>query len=162
MYTQLAKEKVLLDIRDLVKADAAIQPGVTHPMFRFMIEGAGKWTLKIEPDGRDGLAGGSDDKGWDLVFTQDSPGAKPYTVGLTPENSAWALSVFNPGGAPESSEIVVGLKPFDRSTGQPAPWPSRAGRITSCPVAALVKIGAGDEVSTRDANGRLRAGRPLK
>jgi hypothetical protein len=67
------------------------------------------------------------------------------------------LSIFNPGGPPESSEIVVGLKPFDRSTGEPAPWPSREGRIGRCSVELLARIGAGDDLPERDLRGRLQS-----
>jgi hypothetical protein len=141
-YTEIARQRVLLDLRDRFKAEKAVCPGTEKPMFRFTIEGGGQWTLKIELDGRDGLAGGSDEKGWDMVFTQNSPGAKPYTVDLTPDNSAWALSVFNPGGAPESSDILVHLTPFDRATGQAVPWPDRMRRIATCPVEKLAQIGA--------------------
>jgi hypothetical protein len=97
-----------------------------------------------------------------MTFTESSPGARPATLGLTPENSAWALSVFNPGGAAESSEIVVGLKPFDRATGAPVPWPNRPPRITSCPVKILADIGAREDVPSLDANGRMRTGKGSK
>jgi hypothetical protein len=128
-------------------------------MFRFTIEGGGKWTLSVEPDGRDGLAGGANGKDWDCVFTESSPGARPYTVNLTPANSAWALSVFNPGGVSESSEIVVGLKPFDRSTGQVSAWPNREGRVTTCPVDVLTKLG-GDEAPYCDDAYHLKFRKP--
>ncbi|MGD0897034.1 MAG: hypothetical protein ABR915_04300 [Thermoguttaceae bacterium] len=161
MYVAVAKHRVLFDLRDRFKAET-VHPGVTKPLFRFTIEGGGKWTLKIKLDGRDGAGGGPGDKGWDMVFTQSSPGAKPYTVDLAPENTAWALSVFNPGGAVESSEIIVGLKPFDRSTGRPAPWPDRRPRIISCPAETLTRIGASNDMPGYDANGRLQGKKPPK
>jgi hypothetical protein len=154
--------RILLDLREAVKGDATMYPGVSHPFFQFAIGGGGKWTLKIRKDGRAGWPGETNDAPWDMTFTESSPGAKPATLGLTPENSAWAMSVFNPGGASESSEIVVGLKPFERATGRPAPWPSRLPRITSCPVETLAGIGAREDVPSHDANGRLQVGKTPK
>ena len=138
-YREIAMKRVLLDLRQTLSKMDAISPGVQKPRFRFTIAGGGKWTLKIEPDGRDGLKGGTNKDGWDMVFTESSPGARPYTVDLDPANSKWALSVFNPGGMPESSEIVVGLKPFDRATGQPVPWPRRDERVRTGKVEQLGK-----------------------
>jgi hypothetical protein len=72
--------------------------------------GRGRWTFRLERDGRDGLAGGDDPAGWDVVATESSPGAKPATVSVGPTNSAWAITVFSPGGEPcDTSEIVLGL-----------------------------------------------------
>jgi hypothetical protein len=138
-YREVAQRRVLLDLRPTLAKLGPISPGIQKPRFRFTIEGGGKWTLKIEPDGREGLKGGSDKDGWDLTFTESSPGARPYTVDLDPAGSTWALSVFNPGGMEESSEIVVGLAPFDRASGRPVPWPSREERVRTAKVDQLEK-----------------------
>jgi hypothetical protein len=138
-YKEIARKRVLLDLREALGKLGPISPGIHKPRFRFTIEGGGKWTLKIEPDGRDGLKGGTDKTGWDLTFTQSSPGAKPYTVDLDSVNSKWALSIFNPGGMEESSEIIVGLSPFDRASGNTAPWPNRADRVRTAKVEQLAR-----------------------
>ena len=128
-YREVARKRVLLDLRPTLARLGPIAPGIQKPRFRFTIEGGGKWTLKVEPDGREGLRGGSDKDGWDLTFTESSPGARPYTVDLDPQSSKWAFSIFNPGGMEESSEITVGLTPFDRASGRPVPWPNREERV---------------------------------
>jgi hypothetical protein len=140
-YREVAQKRVLLDLRETLARMGPISPGVQKPRFRFTIEGGGKWTLKVEPDGRDGLKGGTDPGGWDLVFTQSSPGARPYTVDLDPQSSKWALSIFNPGGMEESSEVVVGLMPFDRPSGRPVPWPRRDERVRTGKAEQLDKAG---------------------
>jgi hypothetical protein len=49
------------------------------------------------------------------------------------------LSIFNPGGMEESSEIVVHLTPFDRATGRTVPWPKRDERVRTGKVEQLGK-----------------------
>jgi hypothetical protein len=137
IYSKIAKKRILLDLRETLGRKTPNYPIAQKPIFRFTIEGQGKWTLRIEPDGRDGLEGGTDVNGWDMTFTESSPGARPYTVGLEPADSKWALSVFSPGGSETSSEILVGLTPFDRATGQPVAWPKRDQRIRTKPVAEI-------------------------
>ena len=138
-YREVAQKRVLLDLRPTLAKLGPVSPGVHKPRFRFTIEGKGKWTLKFEPDGREGLKGGTNKDGWDLAFTESSPGARPYTVDLDPNSSKWALSIFNPGGMEESSEIILGLTPFDRASGRPAPWPRRDDRVRTGKVEQLEK-----------------------
>jgi hypothetical protein len=102
---------ILFDLQPHVKG---MRPGIEKPVLRFDLIGDGGWRLAIN----------------DKVFTHESPGAKPYTVNVTPTNSAWALSVFSPGGSPpDTSEIILGLKPYDRVTGGEVPWPDRKVRV---------------------------------
>lgn len=132
---------ILFDLAPHLEGDNRIYPGVTKPVFRFTIDGKGGWQLLIEPDGRDGLAGGARDDDWDLSFSHKSPGAKPYTVNVTQENSTWAMSTFSPGGKPEeSSEAIVGLKPFNRRTGRTVPWADRSKRIRTFYLDELGKV----------------------
>ncbi len=124
--------RILYDLAPHFDGDKTVRPGETKPIFEFTIDGKGGWTFKMERDGRDGLSGGEDKDGWDLVVTHQSPGAKPYTVDVTRANSAWAMSVFSPGGSPEdSSEALVKLHPIDRDTGKDVPWPKRNRRVRS-------------------------------
>lgn len=123
-------EHILLDLAPYFRGDRVVHPGVTKPVFRFTIDGSGGWELGIERDGRDGLAGGEKDGDWDVKFTHETEGARPYTVDLTSGNSTWAMSTFSPGGTPEeTSEIIVGLTPFSRTSGEPVPWPDRSRRV---------------------------------
>ncbi len=138
-YKEVAAKRILLDLREALAKAGPISPGVQKPIFRFTIEGKGKWTLRIKWNGRDGVTPGPDEKGWDQVFTESSPGARPYTVSLDPAGSKWALSIFNPGGMEESSEIVVHLTPFDRATGRTVPWPKRDERVRTGKVEQLGK-----------------------
>ena len=128
---------ILFDLAPLFAGDNRLSPGVSKPMFRFTIDGKGGWTFRFERDGRDGLAGGQRDGDWDVVVTHESPGAKPYTVDVSAENSTWAISVFSPGAYEESSEAIVKLHPFSRTTGRPVPWPQRARRQRTIAVADL-------------------------
>ena len=131
---------VLLNLAEHFRGENILRPGVTKPLFRFDVDGKGGWTAKIERDGRDGLAGGDRDGEWDLVFTHESEGAKPYTVDVTRENSAWAMSLFSPGGKPmDTSEILIGLDPYHRDTGKDVQWPDRRTRIRQLPVEKLAK-----------------------
>jgi hypothetical protein len=121
---------ILMDLTPYFAGAKRVLPGVTKPLFRFDIDGKGGWTLRVERDGRDGLAGGENGGDWDLVFTEKSEGARPYTVDVTVTNSSWAMSVFNPGGAPaDTAEVLIGLKPYDRATLRSADWPSRGPRV---------------------------------
>lgn|GEM_PF-2836520 len=125
---------ILMDLAPYFQDANALQPGVTRPLIQFDIHGRGRWTLRIERDGRDGLAGGDRNGDWDLTFTEKSRGAKPYTVDVAPAGSAWNLSVFSPGGRPaETSEILLGLQPYDRRGGKDIPWPDRSQRIRNIP-----------------------------
>jgi hypothetical protein len=161
IYGAIAKKRILLDLRETLGGKAPNCPIDRKPMFRFTLEGRGKWTLKIKPDGRNGLKGGARENDWDLVFTESSPGARPYTVNLEPAGSTWAMSVFSPGGVEESSELVVGLKPFDRATGQPVPWPKRDERVRTMPVDQIEKaLATGSPVSGASGGAKRRAGKP--
>ena len=132
---------ILFDLAPHFRDGNRIYPGVTKPLFRFTVDGKGGWQLLIEPDGRDGLKGGAKDGDWDMSFSDRSAGAKPYTVNVTPENSAWSMSTFSPGGRPEeSSELIIRLAPFDRKTGKPAPWADRARRARTFYLDDLEKV----------------------
>lgn len=131
-------DNVLFNLAPYFTGENALKPGVTKPIFQFDIDGKGGWTLKIERDGRDGLAGGEVDDNWDLVFTHESKNAKPYTVNVTRENSDWALSTFSPGGRPmDTSEILIGLEPYNRDTGKKTDWPDRTRRIRDMKIEQL-------------------------
>lgn len=121
---------ILCDLAPLVAGTNAIRPGVTRPLMRFDIADGGGWTFRLKRDGRDGLKGGDHPNDWDVVVTDRSPGAKPYSVNVTRQNSAWVMTVFSPGGAPvDTSEILVGMTPYNRDTGAAVPWPARTPRI---------------------------------
>jgi tetratricopeptide (TPR) repeat protein len=128
---------ILYDLAPLFAGDNRLSPGVLKPMFRFTLDGKGGWSLRYERDGRDGLAGGQHEGDWDVVITDKSPGARPYTVDVTTGNSTWAMSIFSPGAFEESTEAIVKLTPFSRATGQPVPWPERARRRRTMPIADL-------------------------
>jgi hypothetical protein len=129
---------VLFNLAPYFTGDNALKPGVTKPIFKFDIDGKGGWKVRIERDGRDGLAGGEVDGDYDLTFTHESKGAKPYTVDVTRDNSAWSLSTFSPGGRPmETSELLIGLDPYHRDTGEPVEWPDRKVRIRDLDVDKL-------------------------
>jgi hypothetical protein len=131
-------ENVLFNLAPYFRGENELKPGITKPIFQFDIDGNGGWRVRIERDGRDGLAGGDVDGDYDLSFTHESEGARPYTVDVTRENSAWSLSFFNPGGKPmETSEILVKLAPYDRDSGKPTPWPDRGVRIRNLKVDEL-------------------------
>lgn len=131
-------KNVLLNLAEHFRGENALRPGVTKPIIQFDIDGKGGWTVKIERDGRDGLAGGEVDGDYDLTFTHKSKGARPYTVDVTRDNSAWAMSLFSPGGKPmETSEILIGLDPYNRDTGKKADWPDRKERIRQLQVKDL-------------------------
>jgi hypothetical protein len=128
-------DRILYDLRPHFTGRNALKPGVTHPMMQLDIANDGGWRFRLERDGRDGLAGGDNADGWDLVVTNESQGAKPYSVKLSPSGSRWAMSVFSPGGAPmETSEVLLKLAPYDRATGKTAKWPSRHRRIRSAAI----------------------------
>jgi hypothetical protein len=132
--------RILYDLQPYFTGDNALRPGVTHPLMQFDIAEDGGWRFRLERDGRDGLAGGDDPNGWDIDVTHKSQGAKPYSVKLTPGTSRWAMSVFSPGGAPmETSEVLLKLAPYDRTTGKAARWPDRRTRIRSAPVHEIEK-----------------------
>ncbi|MFP4054670.1 MAG: hypothetical protein ACLFV7_12485 [Phycisphaerae bacterium] len=139
-------KRILYDLQPHFSGDKALRPGVTHPMLRFDLHDKGGWTLRLERDGRDGLSGGDDPHGWDLVVTHESDGAKPYSVGLKPGSSRWAMSLFSPGGSPmETSEVLLKLTPYDRVTGKTADWHNRRRRVRSEKVEKVEKLVAGDK-----------------
>jgi hypothetical protein len=150
LYAKLAPQRILLDLRPwLEKQPDLAKVMENRSMYRFVIQEGGKWTLQIKPDGRDGLKGGTRAGDWDLTFTESSPGAKPYTVDVSPASTTWALSIFNPGGPEESSEITVRLAPFDRRTGQEAAWPDRSRHIRTIGLGDLDRVLAGEENTPR-------------
>lgn len=128
---ELGHEVLGLDLRENAWTDRL-------PLVRFDLTGEpGGWRVRLEWDGRDGLAGGPSAQGWDVDIRSGQPGARPYTVALDPAQAAWAMSLFSPGGSPaDTSETVLGLAPYRRSDDSPAPWPSRAERVRSLPLSA--------------------------
>lgn len=107
-----------------------LRPGVTKPLFRFdLTDAKGGWRVRIERDGRDGLAGGRNPKGWDIDVRSGQPGARAYTVDLDPKNASWSLSLFSPGGKPAgTSQFLLGMRPYNRADDSDAPWPDRSIR----------------------------------
>jgi len=111
-------ERVLMDLYPLCKD---MKPGLTEPIFKFEVFDGGRWKVSIKFDGRKGLAkGGADDSDFDLVVTEKSEGAKPYSVPLAKGN-AFCLTAYNPGASSTGSDILLKLDPFDRATGKPLP-----------------------------------------
>lgn len=118
--------RVLFDMQPFFSGDSALKPGVSQPIMKFDIGADGAWTLRIKRDGTTK----DDAASWDHVFTHESPGAKKYTVNLPADKNAWTMSLFSPGGSPtDTSEIVIGLKPYDRATGAPAAWADKRVRV---------------------------------
>ncbi len=112
---------VLMDLYPFCGGERDLAPAVNRPIFKFEVFGGGRWKVSIERDGRDGLAGGETDGDFDLVFTDRSPGAKPYSVDLG-EETAFGCSVYCPSGRPNlGARIGLRLEPFDRRTGRPVP-----------------------------------------
>ncbi len=138
--------RILYDLAPHFEREKALYPAETKPIIRFTIGDEGAWTLRFERDGRDGLAGGEVEGDWDLEVTHASPGAKPYTVDVPPATSRWALSTFSPGGTPEeSSEMLLGLSPFDRASGEVVPWPDRTRRLRTFETKDLDAVLAGKD-----------------
>lgn len=130
--------RIIADLMPYFSGENRMKPGVTKPLFQFDLEDNGGWTLRIERDGRDGLAGGPDAKTWDHVIRHTDKGNRGHSLDLKPGKTRWALSVFSPGGSPlETSEIVLGLQPYSRSTGKDVKWPDRKTRIRTAPVEDL-------------------------
>ncbi len=116
---------ILMDLYPHCGGEKDPRPGVMQPIFKFETFPGGRWRASIEPDGRDGLAGGTDPAGFDLVFTETSPGARPYTVDLRGQ-TACGVSVYCPSGSPNlGAEIRLHLQPYDRASGKAVsrPWP---------------------------------------
>jgi protease I len=111
-------ERVLMDLYPLCKD---MKPGITEPVFKFEVFDGGRWKVSIKFDSRKGLPnGGAVDGDFDLVVTEKSEGAKPYSVSLAKEN-AFCLTAYNPGASSTGSDILLKLDPFDRATGKPLP-----------------------------------------
>ena len=107
---------VLFDLAPYCEGEKDLRPMVNQPMFRFEVGPKGAWTVWIERDGRDGLAGGEVDGDWDQKFTHESPGARPYTVDLG-KKPTWRFSVYHPTS---SSKVELKLHPQRLKTGDPA------------------------------------------
>jgi hypothetical protein len=109
---------------------------LSKPLFRFdLTDQAGGWRVRIELDGRDGLAGGRNAEGWDIDVSAGQPGATPYSIDLDPNTAAWSMSLFSPGGRPAgTSQFLLGLQPYHRSTDEDVPWPARTPVQRSLPV----------------------------
>lgn len=146
---------VLFDLAPYVSGEKILHPGESKPILRFDVDGKGGWKLRLKRDGRQGLAEPDDDAQYDHIFTHQSPGARPYTVSVPLEDSAWAMSTFSPGGSPtETSEMLIGLKPYDRRSGKAAPWPDRSLRLRDVRVEQL------DEAIKRRDVPRKKPGTP--
>lgn len=130
---------ILCDLVPRLPAER-VRPEVSKPLVRFDLTGEpGGWRVRMEFDGRDGLAGGAVADGWDLDVRSGEPGARPYTVALDPARAAWALSLFSPGGSPaDTSEVVLGLQPYRRADDADAPWPDRRERVRSLAIEATI------------------------
>ena len=111
---------VLLDLAPFCADENDLKPCVNRPLFRFEVFDNGRWRVSIERDGRDGLAGGKVDGDFDLVFTETSDGAKPYSVNLGRRN-AFTLTIYHPSSDETPSEMLLEVMPFDRRTGQLLP-----------------------------------------
>lgn len=116
--------RILMDLHPVGGGANDLKPGVMKPIFKFNTYPGGKWKVWIKRDGRDGVIPQRDED-WDHVFTESSPGAKPYTVDLAQPN-AFSLTVYSPSGADNNaSDITLGVVPFDRATGATLPVPDR-------------------------------------
>ncbi|MCC5828210.1 MAG: hypothetical protein JJU36_02070 [Phycisphaeraceae bacterium] len=134
-------ERILFDLKPhIADGQNMIRPGVDHPIIRFDLvpERQGGWILRILRNGK-GREMPEKDEDWDLVITDQSPGAKPFSVDLDAKKNTWAMSLFSPGGGPaDTSEIIIGLHPYGRDSGRAAPWPdNRADRVRSAPLGRL-------------------------
>jgi hypothetical protein len=131
---------ILLDLYPFCGGEKDLKPGVQHPIFKFEVFPGGRWKVSIERDGRDGLAGGETDGDWDLVFTERSPAARPYTVDLSGE-TAFGVSVYCPSGRPNlGADIRLRLEPFQRSSGRPLAGPAPRTLLRDAPLGRLQDI----------------------
>lgn len=129
---------IICDLHPVLKD---VKPAVDRPIFRFEVFPGGRWTLRIETDGRDGLAGGARDGDYDLDLDQDSPGARPYRVDLGAQTQ-WALTAYNPTAQVETSQICLKVQPFRRSTGEALPALGRLRRLWNLPLAKAAALAA--------------------
>jgi len=111
-------ENILFDLSPYCAYDNDLRPAVNQPIFRFDVFPGGGWRVQIERDGRDGLAGGENPRGYDQVFTHEYPGAKPYSVDLDWPN-ACSVTVHAPSADHLEATMELTLAPYDRGTGQP-------------------------------------------
>lgn len=114
-----------------------VRPGVSKPLVRFDLTGEpGGWRVRMEFDGRDGLAGGPVADDWDVDVRSGDDGARPYTIDLDPADSAWSMSLFSPGGRPaETSQMLIGMQPYARADDQLIERPEQRQRVRRLPVA---------------------------
>ena len=116
---------ILFDLYPYLKD---VQVGVTQPIFKFEVFENGRWKVCIEPDGRDGLAGGSNDGDFDLVFTEQSKNAKPYSVKLDAP-AGFHVSVYSPSADNKRAQILLKLEPFERAAGKALLRPLRVAPL---------------------------------
>lgn len=149
-------EHILLDLTDVLGGPENGLPLVRKSIYRFELgQEKGHWRLMIKHDGRDGEPESDDE--WDMIFTHESPGAKPYTVDITRDNSVWAMNTFSPGGLPEdTSEALIKLLPFNRDTGERVNWPRERRRVRTFPVDKLDEVLRGANPKIQKPAERLR------
>ncbi len=109
---------VLFDLYPHCGGERDLKPGLHEPIFKFEVGPKGAWKVSIERDGRDGLAGGENDGDYDLVFTHESEGARPFTVDLGAKPH-FGMSVYCPSGSPNhGARMLYKVEAFDRETGK--------------------------------------------
>ena len=150
-YPSAKDPRLLFDVVAELRSQPVIRPGVTKPIFDFELLPEGGWELRIEVDGRDGLAGGLVADDYDWRFSHRSAGARPYSVAVDPQESHWALSAISPGGKPHrDAQVALNLKPLDRQSGESltpgAPYfveQTAASQVDSAQQQAAVPLGDG-------------------
>lgn len=123
--------RVLFDLYPYCKD---MKPGVTQPIFKFDVYDGGRWKVCIRFDGRAGIPEEAVESDFDLVFTDRSKGAKPYSVALSTDNVA-SYSVYNPGSG--GSQVILRMDPYSRGTGKRMP---AVDRETYKPNVALASL----------------------
>lgn len=122
--------RVLCDLSPVFRG-LDLRPAITRPLVRFDVTADGGWRLRLEVDGRDGLAGGGREGDYDVVLTQDDAGGRRHHLGAP---GRWAMSVVSPGGGPfDSVEFSALLAAYGREDGQgrlPPKAPTRLRTVT--------------------------------
>jgi len=146
-------EHILFDLYPHCGGQNDLKPCVNHPIFKFEVFDQGRWKVSIERDGRDGLAGGAVDGDYDMVFTESSQGAKPYTVDLG-DHPQQTLSIYHPSSDYTPSDILLKVEPFSRVSGEPLDQFDRVGlqKNVTCEqldahIDALEQVGVATEIA---------------
>jgi len=122
-------ERILFDLYPHAGGKQDLKPGLNQPIFQFDVLPNGGWKVQIERDGRDGLKGGEVEDGFDMVFTHESKGAKPYSVDLG-KDPHFAISVYCPSGSPNlGAKMLYQLDPYHRKTGKVYTTPPARSRV---------------------------------